>query len=103
MKHLFVALGLPVVLCVAPLSSWAGDDHDHHHRHHRAHKQTYWDGHCEVERKWKKNGEYKEKRKCRAPQAHYGPPHMVYVQPPAVYALPRPPEGLVIQSHIQLR
>jgi surface antigen len=27
-------------------------------------KEEYWDGRCKVEKKWEKNGEYKEERKC---------------------------------------
>lgn len=38
-------------------------------RHGREVKQTYWDGHCKVEQKWKK-GEYKEKRKCKGPERY---------------------------------
>lgn len=30
-------------------------------------KEEYWDGNCKVERKWKKNGGYKEERKCKGP------------------------------------
>lgn len=57
-------------------------------------KEAYWDGHCKVERKWKKNGEYKEKRKCEAPRhhEHHHPPVYrepeVIVQPPAVVIQP---------------
>jgi hypothetical protein len=28
-------------------------------------KEEFWDGNCRIERKWKGNGEYKEKRKCK--------------------------------------
>lgn len=48
------------------------DDHEHGHGHghaygHDKHKEKYWDGNCEVERKFK-HGEYEEKRKCREPE-----------------------------------
>ena len=46
-------------------------------------KDEYWDGNCKVERKWKDNGEYKEKRKCK------GPARQVYIEPAPVYAVPR--------------
>lgn len=29
------------------------------------HKEEYWEGKCKVERKWKKNGEFKEERNCK--------------------------------------
>ena len=28
-------------------------------------KQEFWDGNCKIERKWERNGEYKEERKCK--------------------------------------
>jgi hypothetical protein len=34
-------------------------------RERRAFKEEYDDGRCKVERKWERNGEYKEERKCR--------------------------------------
>ncbi|WP_250461883.1 glycine zipper 2TM domain-containing protein [Microbulbifer litoralis] len=33
--------------------------HDHYER-----KEEFWDGNCKVERKWKRNGDYEEERKC---------------------------------------
>jgi hypothetical protein len=94
-------MGLPVLLLALPFTSWAGDDDDHRHyrkhehRHH-AHKQEFWDGQCKVKREWKKNGEYKEKRKCKDRP-------VVYQQPYPVYVAPLPPQGVVIQSQIHLR
>src|SRR6478736_4040089 len=53
---------------VLPFAAHADDDHGHGHGHgHDKHKEKYWDGNCEVERKWK-HGEWEEKRKCRAPE-----------------------------------
>jgi hypothetical protein len=59
-------------------------------------KETYWDGNCKVERKWEKNGKYKEERKCEGPR-HYGnyPPHPyqepgVVIQPPGIVIQPPP-------------
>ncbi|MGQ0655306.1 MAG: hypothetical protein ACT4P4_24080 [Betaproteobacteria bacterium] len=40
-------------------------------------KEEYWDGNCKVERKWKKNGEYKEERRCRAPEVVISLPPVV--------------------------
>ena len=88
-----VSICLPVVLIATPLSSQAHDRHHHHHK--REHKEEYWDGQCKVERKWKKNGEYKEKRKCRDRP-------VVYQQPQPVYIAPQP-QGIVINSQIHLR
>lgn len=34
-------------------------------RERRAFKQELYDGRCKIERKWERNGEYKEERKCR--------------------------------------
>jgi hypothetical protein len=47
-------------------------------------EDTYWDGNCEVKREWKKNGKYKEQRKCRAPG---------YIDPAAIPSYPVAPAG----------
>ena len=58
------------------------EDKHHKHRHERhAHKEEFWDGHCKVERKWERDGDYKEKRKCRAPARS----QVAVVQPVVVY------------------
>jgi len=31
----------------------------------REYKQEYRQGNCKIERKWERNGEYKEERKCK--------------------------------------
>ena len=95
---------LPVALIAAPSTSLAHDHgHRHHHHHKRDHKEEYWDGQCKVERKWKDNGEYKEKRKCKDRHHAHRAPQPVYVAPPpAVYIAPQP-QGLVIDSRIVLR
>ena len=88
MNRLLAQLCLPLALASWSAGAWADD---HHHRHHRKdHKEEYWDGHCKVERKWKKNGEYKEKRKCR------GDRPVVYQQPRPVYVAPPPPPPVVV-------
>lgn len=89
-----LSLCIPAALIATPLTSLA-HDHGHHHHHKREHKEEYWDGQCKVERKWKKNGEYKEKRKCRDRP-------VVYQQPQPVYIAPQP-QGIVINSQIHLR
>lgn len=94
----FAMFLLPALLFAvqAPASadSWK---HGHGHgRYHRDYKETYWDGHCKVERKFKRNGDYKEKRKCRAPRPVYHDryydeqPAVYYVEPRPVYVRPRP-------------
>jgi surface antigen len=57
-----------------------GHGHGHGHKHHAdEHKEVFWDGNCKVERKWEKDGDYKEKRTCNAPQ-----PRPVAIQPVTV-------------------
>jgi hypothetical protein len=55
-----------------------------------------------VERKWKKNGDYKEERKCRAQPAYIvQQPAVVYAPAPApVVVVPSP--GIVIHGSIRL-
>ena len=98
-----LSICLPAALLTAPLSSFAHDHGHRHHHHKRDYKEEYWDGQCKVERKWKKNGEYKEKRKCKDSPVVYRAPQPVYMTPPpAVYIAPQP-QGLVIDSRIVLR
>lgn len=62
-------------------------------------KERYWDGHCEVEVKYKKNGEIQEKRKCPAP------PAVVYHAPQVMMPAPvivQPQPGMVIQGTVRL-
>ncbi|MFN3789896.1 hypothetical protein [Massilia sp.] len=61
-------LALVSVSSAAMADPWKGG------RHGREYKQTYWDGHCKVEQKWKK-GEYKEKRKCKRPDRYHARRH----------------------------
>lgn len=90
---------LPALLCALPLSVLAGhDDHGHRHKHKGGdYKEKFWDGHCKVERKWKRNGEFKEKRKCNAqPQVYQRP------QPIAVYPAAQP-GAIVISPQVVIR
>ena len=103
MNRLLARLLLPLTLASLPAFSWAHNDHGHgHHHHHRkSHKEAYWDGQCKVERKWKKNGEYKEKRKCRdQPVVYQQQP--VYVQQHPPIAVQRP-DAIVISPQIVIR
>ena len=76
-----VQLAALAATLVLPFAARADHDHGHGHGHghgHDKHKETYWDGNCKVERKWK-HGEMEEKRTCKAPPP---PPQVVYVYPP---------------------
>jgi hypothetical protein len=88
MNQLTTLLWLPVALLAWPLGALAHDD-DHndqgrggYHQHQRDAKQTFYDGNCTVEQKFKKNGEYKEKRKC------HGPHYRVYQAAPTFVPAP---------------
>jgi surface antigen len=60
--------------------------HERHGQHQHGHKEVYWDGNCKVERKWEKDGDFKEKRKCKA---DYRPaPRPVAVKPAPVVVYP---------------
>lgn len=59
--------------------------HGRERKHERAHKEEFWDGDCKVERKWKNNGDYKEKRKCKGGGRHHGQPVVVQPAPVVVY------------------
>lgn len=39
-------------------------DDDRRYADRREAKEEFWDGNCKVERKWERNGDYKEERKC---------------------------------------
>lgn len=108
MSRLLAQLLVPLALASLSVPVWAHDDDHHGRRHHRKeYKEEYWDGQCKVERKWKKNGEYKEKRKCRDRPVVYQQP--VYVEPQPVVVAPRPviavprPEAIVISPQIVIR
>ncbi len=69
------------------------DDHDHHHKgkghqKHHKHKEEFWDGDCKVKRKWEKDGDFKEERKCKAPR-----PVALHAAPVVVY-----PPWIVVQQ-----
>ena len=76
---------------IANADPWKDESgHGRYSRHWgRDHKVEYDDGHCKVERKWGKHGEYKEERKCRGgPPGFYGrggPPGYGSSYPPGWY------------------
>lgn len=82
LASLALAIGLATPLATADPDK---DESGHgRKRHGREYKEEYWDGNCKIERKWKRNGDYKEERKCRGGD---GPRHdrrAVAVQPAAV-------------------
>lgn len=93
---LAVPLALGLGSAAAHADPWKDESgHRHHHRHYkdRDYKDTYWDGHCRIERKWKGNGDYKEERKCYdRPSRHYhrGYPEVVfYPEDPTIVISPR--------------
>ncbi|WP_449391877.1 hypothetical protein [Eoetvoesiella caeni] len=68
-------------LLAAPFSAGADswkDDGGYGYRDRREIKQEYWEGNCKVKREYKKNGEYKEKRKCKEPEYRYYEREPVY-------------------------
>ena len=111
MKHRHIFCLLPALLMAVPLTALADDDEDDHdqrrghyqHQYQRQYqrdvKETYYDGHCKIERKFKKNGEYKEKRKCGAPAYEVYQPAPIYVPAP-VYFSGNP--GITINGTFQL-
>lgn len=67
----FAKLLLPLALMACSSAALADPWKDESGKGRRGeHKEEYWDGHCKVERKWKKNGDFKEERKCKAPKHH---------------------------------
>lgn len=98
MKHLLQALPVAVALLVTgPVLADPGKDesgHGYRRGHERSeYKQQYRDWNCKVERKWERNGDYKEERKCRSPTQEYReqPAYGYYEAAPAYMPAPRSP------------
>ncbi|AUT46280.1 hypothetical protein C2U31_09945 [Achromobacter sp. AONIH1] len=91
------ALSAAALIALSPLSAEAGDKH--HHRYKRGeYKEKYWDGACKVERKWKRNGDYSEKRKCRDDYAYgYAPQPAIVPMMPVAPAIVINPPPIVIR------
>jgi surface antigen len=67
----FVAVALAATALTCMSAALADDDDRGKHRERRAErKEEFWDGNCKVERKWEKNGNYKEERKCEGGRGH---------------------------------
>jgi hypothetical protein len=87
---------LSIVLVAGATSPAAADpwkDESGHGRRGREWKQEFHDGNCKIERKWEKDGGYKEERKCsRLPEGSIGaPPPLVFRDGP--HPLPPPPRS----------
>ena len=111
-----IAFVLPVVAALST-PALADPDKDEsgpgHRGRDREYKEEYWDGDCKVERKWEKNGEYKEERKCErrggrrhgcdpAPAVIAYPPWIVVQQGEPTYRPgyePARPRGEVFQCN----
>ena len=85
-KPLFSGAALVVSLACLP-SAMADDEsgHGRKHKRDREYKEEFWDGNCKVERKWEKNGDYKEERKCKDGGRSQGRPVAVQPAPMVVY------------------
>ncbi|HJV87631.1 MAG TPA: hypothetical protein VJ698_19335 [Noviherbaspirillum sp.] len=93
MKNVCRLLLPTVMLFTLPLVALADSWKDEGGNGHK-HKEKYWDGNCKVERKFKKNGEFEEKRKCKDP----GEPAVIYAPGPPVMVEP----GLTIQGTVRI-
>jgi hypothetical protein len=81
----------------ASADSWK--DENGHGNGHRKHNEEYWDGNCKVKRKVKKDGDYKEERKCKGAAYRYTEAAPVYV--PVQPAVAMPP-GVTIQGTVRI-
>lgn len=64
--RLLLALVALTLACAPMMARADDDDDDDDYRPRREYKEKYWDGACKVERKWKRNGEYRESANARA-------------------------------------
>lgn len=90
---------LPLVASADPWKDESGHGKRHGHER-REYKEEYWDGHCKVERKLEKSGEYKEERKCKPPR------HGRYEHEPVYVPAPPPPPivepGVTIHGTVRI-
>ncbi len=83
MKRLGLLLLLLVVMVAVPVWASADSGKDGHgkggkHGRHE-YREAYRDGNCKVVRKWERDGDFKEQRKCKGPRHE---PTRVYVPAP---------------------
>jgi surface antigen len=71
--------------------SGKGRGHGHGHAYGHERKEEFWQGDCKIKRKWEKDGEYKEERKCKGSRPDHV--HVVAAQPVMVY-----PPWIVMQQ-----
>lgn len=99
----FLRAALPVVLGICftgqAVADPDKDESGHGRKGSRDYKEEYWDGNCKVERKWEKNGDYKEERKCEGRDRYRGRPVVVQPAPVVVY----PPWVVVEQGMPEYR
>ncbi|WP_051340809.1 glycine zipper 2TM domain-containing protein [Azospirillum halopraeferens] len=82
MKRATVSMVGAAVAAVLAAGPVAADPPWHARGHGKGEwKDVYWDGPCKVERKWKRNGDYKEERKCKGGGPRTVAPYPVYVDP----------------------
>lgn len=81
-----------LLLAFTPAAVADDDEDEGGNGRYRGHEreEEFWDGNCKIERKWKKNGDYKEKRKCKGSRA---PAYVQPAQPAVVY-----PPWMVVQQ-----
>lgn len=104
MKTLRILL-LPLMLATIPLAASADPwkDESGHGRHghgNKKFKEEYRDGNCTVKRKFGKDGEYEEERKCKGQRYSGGYERApVYVAPPPIVIDP----GLTIHGTVTIK
>lgn len=69
-KLVAIALAASALVCVSPAVADDDDDDRGKRRERRERKEEFWDGNCKIERKWEKDGDYKEERKCGGHARH---------------------------------
>jgi hypothetical protein len=101
LHFLLVSVLLATFSLNAAADSWK-DERGHgrgHKQGHREYKEEYWDGNCKVEREYKKNGHYKEERKChKSPPSHNGSVVVHILTPQPVVVEP----GITIHGTIKI-
>lgn len=85
--------------CLLTFPFAASADPGHGNGRGHQYKEEYWDGNCKVKRKVKKDGDYKEERKCKGATYDYPEPGPVYVPvQPAIVV----PSGVTIQGTVRI-
>jgi len=103
------ALGLIAASPGAAADPWKDESgKGRHGQRGHEYKEEYWDGHCKVERKIKKNGDTKVERKCKGPDRavarydrHDEPIVREHVYYPAYDSGPRREPGVEIDVRIR--